>query len=154
MPEHPQHKAWLEGLNGNEPYGISPQVPASVIRISTGSKPFVRASPLPEALDFAAALLHHPHCQIIEPGPRHWNIFTDLCQRPTPKATGSRAPGSRHSPSNPAASGSPMTAITPDSGACGGACPSGARQRLFSLFPSTDSSAKRISESTPKFASR
>jgi predicted nucleic acid-binding protein len=21
-----------------------------------------------------------PHCQIIEPGPRHWSIFTGLCR--------------------------------------------------------------------------
>lgn len=54
-PEHPQHKICLEQIvlektaNDGRPYGMSPQILASVIRV-------------------------------IEPGPRHWNIFADLCR--------------------------------------------------------------------------
>jgi uncharacterized protein len=25
--------------------------------------------------------LDQPHCQAIEPGPRHWGIFRDVCRR-------------------------------------------------------------------------
>jgi hypothetical protein len=41
---------------------------------------------LDEALLFCHTLLEQPHCQLIQPGPRHWKIFADLCRRA--KATG------------------------------------------------------------------
>jgi uncharacterized protein len=81
LPEHVQHKAWLEGIvSGDNTYGMSPQALASVVRITTRPKTFTLPSGLASALDFASALLDHPHCQIVEPGPRHWNIFTNLCR--------------------------------------------------------------------------
>jgi hypothetical protein len=30
---------------------------------------------------FAGTLLDLPHCRIIQPGPRHWTIFRDLCRK-------------------------------------------------------------------------
>jgi uncharacterized protein len=36
---------------------------------------------LPAALTFAAELREQPNCVIISPGPRHWDIFVDLCQK-------------------------------------------------------------------------
>jgi uncharacterized protein len=66
---HAEHRTWLEGvLNGEMAYGMSPRVLASVIRLA-------------DALAFTAVLLEQPHCQIIQPGPRHWDIFTALCRR-------------------------------------------------------------------------
>ena len=87
--DHPAYKAWLEGVvNGDHAYGMSRQVLASVIRIATHPKIFARPSRMPEALAFASALLEQPNCQIIEPGPRHWDIFTRLCRNTN--ATGNR----------------------------------------------------------------
>lgn len=81
LPDYLRYKTWLEGVIRDEPaYGMSPQALASVVRIATQSKIFALPSGLASALGFASALLHHPHCQITEPGPRHWNIFTDLCR--------------------------------------------------------------------------
>lgn len=81
VPEHAEHKMWLERtIASGQNYGISPQALASVIRIATQKRFFPHPTILTEALDFTSALLHHPHCQIIEPGPRHWNIFMDLCR--------------------------------------------------------------------------
>ena len=80
-PEHSQHKLWLEEIiDSGQTYGVSPQVLASVIRIVTQRRFFPRPTILVEVLDFASALLNHPHCQIVEPGPRHWNLFTNLCR--------------------------------------------------------------------------
>ncbi len=80
MPEHTQHRTWLEQIgNDGQVFGISPQVLASVVRIVTQRRFFTRPSVLAEVFDFASALLNHPLCQIVQPGPRHWNIFTDLC---------------------------------------------------------------------------
>jgi uncharacterized protein len=79
---HAAHRTWLEGvLNGEMAYGISPQVLASVIRLATHPRIFARPSRLADALAFASVLLEQPHCQIIQPGPRHWEIFTVLCRR-------------------------------------------------------------------------
>jgi uncharacterized protein len=81
VKEHDAYKAWLEGvINGDAAYGMSPQVLASVIRLATHPRVFARPDPLEDAVAFASTLLNQPHCQIIEPGPRHWSIFTGLCR--------------------------------------------------------------------------
>jgi toxin-antitoxin system PIN domain toxin len=81
VKEHDAYRAWLEGvINGDTAYGMSPQVLASVIRLATHPRVFARPDPLEDAVAFASTLLNQPHCQIIEPGPRHWSIFTGLCR--------------------------------------------------------------------------
>lgn len=86
-PEHPLYKAWLDSvLNGRAAYGMSPQVLAALIRISTHRRIYSHPTPLPEAIAFAKYLLTPPHCQIVQPGPRHWDIYCHLCE--TARATG------------------------------------------------------------------
>jgi uncharacterized protein len=78
---HAAYRSWLEEvINSEKAYGMSPQVVASVIRIATHPRVFARPDPLADVLAFATVLLDQPHCQIIEPGPRHWDIFTKLCR--------------------------------------------------------------------------
>lgn len=85
---HLRYREWLTAvLNGGSPYGISPQVLSSVIRICTHRKAFPRPTPLDEALAFCRVLMDQPHCQLIRPGPDHWPIFEDLCRHS--RATGS-----------------------------------------------------------------
>jgi len=79
-PGHDEYRDWLQSVvDGQMAYGISPQVLAGVIRVATHPRVFKRPSRLADALEFASVLLQQPHCQIIQPGPRHWDIFTDLC---------------------------------------------------------------------------
>ncbi len=86
-PEHSRYRAWLDGVvNGDEAYGMSPQVLASVVRIATHPRIYARPSRTSEALDFARALLEQPTCSVVQPGPRHFAIFADLCR--TAAATG------------------------------------------------------------------
>ncbi len=86
-PGHAQFKSWLESVvNGEMAYGIAPQVLASLMRIATHARIYAQPSRWEEAEDFAAMLLGQPHCQHIEPGPRHWGIFCQLCR--TAGATG------------------------------------------------------------------
>jgi uncharacterized protein len=81
VEHHDAHRIWLEGVvNGEAAYGLSPQVLASVIRLATHPRVFAHPSRLTEVLAFVSVLLDQPHCQIIEPGRRHWDIFTRLCQ--------------------------------------------------------------------------
>jgi hypothetical protein len=59
---------------------MSPQVLSSVVRIATHPRIFARPSLLKDALAFSTTLLEQAHCQLIQPGPRHWRIFCDLCR--------------------------------------------------------------------------
>ena len=79
---HTDYRRWLDELvNGPASYGISPQTLASLVRISTHSGIYVHPSGLREALDFCRVVIEPEHCTIVQPGNRHWTIFTDLCER-------------------------------------------------------------------------
>ncbi len=79
-PEHLNCRVWLDGVvNGDTRYGMAPQVLSGVIRITTHPKVFVVPCSLAEVLRFCDILLDQPHCVIIEPGERHWQIFKRLC---------------------------------------------------------------------------
>lgn len=79
---HPAYRSWLEEVvNGDEAYGVSPQVLCSVVRVSTHPRIYARPSRLDDALAFARVLLGQGTCNVIEPGPRHWSIFEDLSRR-------------------------------------------------------------------------
>jgi toxin-antitoxin system PIN domain toxin len=80
--DHDRYREWLDGVvNSQSAYGVSPQVLSSFIRISTHPGIFARPSQLGEALAFCQVLMEQEHCQLIQTGPRHWSIFTDLCRR-------------------------------------------------------------------------
>jgi toxin-antitoxin system PIN domain toxin len=77
---HAEYRDWLQGVvDGPSAYGVSPQVLASVIRICTHPVIYKQPSTLPETLSFCAALLSRSHSTVIQPGERHWSIFTSLC---------------------------------------------------------------------------
>lgn len=78
--DHEMCRSWLDGVvNGDARYGMAPQVLSGVIRIITHTKVFAMPSRLEEAVRFCDLLLAQPHCLIIQPGERHWNIFKRLC---------------------------------------------------------------------------
>ena len=89
--DHSRYRAWLEALvNGAGAYGMAPQVLSSLIRLSTHPRVFVHPSRLDEALTFSRVLIDQPNCVSVQPGPRHWDIFTTLCQQAD--ATGNLVP--------------------------------------------------------------
>ena len=78
--DHTKYRHWLDSVvNGNAAYSISPQVLASLLRICTNPRIYIRPSGLRETMDFCNVLLEQPQCNIIQPGPRHWAIFSELC---------------------------------------------------------------------------
>ena len=84
---HRVYRPWLQQVvNGHEPYAMSPQVLSSVIRIATNPKAFAHPEKTGPVFAFAAALMDHPNCRIVQPGQRHWAIFRGLCE--TANATG------------------------------------------------------------------
>jgi toxin-antitoxin system PIN domain toxin len=66
-------------VNGDARYGMAPQVLSSVIRVTTHPKVFVKPSSMGEVLRFCNILLAQSRCVVIQPGERHWEIFTRLC---------------------------------------------------------------------------
>jgi toxin-antitoxin system PIN domain toxin len=80
--DHSRYRGWLDGVvNGDEAYGMSPQVLSSVVRIATHPRIYAAPSRLEEALSFAQVLLEQPTCTVVQPGSRHFSLFEDLCRR-------------------------------------------------------------------------
>lgn len=89
--DHAIYRKWLDSIvNSDMAYGMSPQVLASVIRVATHPRIFSHPSQVAEAIAFTTLLMEQPHCQIIQPGPRHWSIFRNLCQ--STNSTGNLVP--------------------------------------------------------------
>ena len=77
---HERCRKWLEGVvNSDARYGMAPQVLSGVVRITTHPKVFAQPSRLDEVLRFCDTLVAQPHCVVIQPGERHWAIFTRVC---------------------------------------------------------------------------
>ena len=84
--DHAAYRGWLDDVvNGNAAYGMSPQVLSGLIRIATHSRIFTRPSRREDVIAFATLLMDQAHCQVIQPGPRHWRIFCELCQQANAK---------------------------------------------------------------------
>jgi uncharacterized protein len=66
-------------VRGDARFGVSPLALSVVARITSNPRAFVEPSTLEEAFGFCDDLLSQPHCDIIEPGKRHWSIFKRLC---------------------------------------------------------------------------
>ena len=78
---HQECADWLRGLlAGQEPYGVSDLVLSGFLRIVTNPKVFKQPTPMDTGLAFAQLLRTQPNCVPVEPGPRHWDIFTGLCR--------------------------------------------------------------------------
>ncbi len=88
---HGLYRPWLESLiNGDEPYGVSPLALSGLMRIVTNPRIYPRPDPVADVVSFAQSLVNQPHCRVIHPGPRHWQMFCELCR--TTKATGDLIP--------------------------------------------------------------
>lgn len=80
LPLHRICRPWLVALvSGGARFGLSPLVLSAVVRITTNARVFRRPSTVAEAFRFCEDLLGQPHCQTVEPGERHWDIFKRLC---------------------------------------------------------------------------
>ncbi len=80
-PDHRRFKDWLESLvNGDEAYGMSDLVFSGFLRIVTHSSIFNPPSPIEDALAFAEQIRSQPNCIVMAPGPRHWQIFANICR--------------------------------------------------------------------------
>lgn len=78
--EFPTCRAWLNRIVlGDERFGLSPLALGALVRVTTNRRSYPNPSSLEDAFGFCEDLLGQPHCQIVEPGDRHWEIFKRLC---------------------------------------------------------------------------
>ena len=78
---HGEYLSWLEDTaNGDEPLGLSDLVLSGFLRVVTHPRVFIAPSPMKAALAFTEELRGLPNCVQVQPGPRHWEIFTRLCR--------------------------------------------------------------------------
>jgi toxin-antitoxin system PIN domain toxin len=79
--EHRALGLWLEEVIGaDQPYALSDVVLSGFIRVVTHPRIFREPSSLDDALSFAEQLLDQSNCVLVQPGPRHWDIFAKLCR--------------------------------------------------------------------------
>ena len=77
---HAECRGWLESVvNGDEAYGVSELVLSGFVRVVTHPKVFTTPSAISDALAFAGQLRDPPNGILVQPGPRHWEIFRRLC---------------------------------------------------------------------------
>ncbi|MGI9003115.1 MAG: type II toxin-antitoxin system VapC family toxin [Pseudonocardia sp.] len=80
-PRHSDYRSWLErAVNGAEPFGLSSVVASGFLRVATHPRILARPLPIDAALEVIDKLRAAPAVVPMEPGRRHWSIFTDLCR--------------------------------------------------------------------------
>jgi uncharacterized protein len=90
-PRAEEHRDWLHrALGGDEPFGVSESVLSSFLRIVTHHRIYREPTPPDVALSFCRAVLAAPAAIAVRPGPRHWLLFSQLCQ--TVGARGNQVP--------------------------------------------------------------
>ena len=79
-PRHAEFNRWLRSrLSAREAFGLSELVLSGVLRVLTHPRVFAPPTPLSKALAFVEAVRAQPNCVLVQPGPRHWTVFSHLC---------------------------------------------------------------------------
>lgn len=93
--DHAAYAEWLtEVATGFEPFALSSLALSGLVRIVTNPRVFRSPSTLNEVFAFISELSARPNARTIHPGPRHLEIFEDLCRRSG--ATGKLAADAQH----------------------------------------------------------
>ncbi len=81
LDEHAGHRAFMQGLvDGDEAFALSSIVLSGFLRIVTHPRIFSTPDPIDAALAFTETLRASERTVMVEPGPRHWEIFERLCR--------------------------------------------------------------------------
>jgi toxin-antitoxin system PIN domain toxin len=78
--QHAASRSWLMSVvTANARFGLSKLALSALVRVTTNPRSYATPSAVSEAFAFCDDLLGQPHCQLVEPGERHWGIFQNLC---------------------------------------------------------------------------
>ena len=77
---HQISRVWLNStVAGDARFAVSKLALAAFVRIVTNRRIHPNPTSLADAFAFCDNLLSQPHCEVIEPRERHWDIFCRLC---------------------------------------------------------------------------
>jgi len=80
LPQHVAARPLLAGLReGDSAWGVPTDVIAGFLRLVTNARVFRTPATLEEALAFVVALRASPSLTLLRPGPRHLDLFLQLC---------------------------------------------------------------------------
>ncbi len=80
VPDHARYRHWLhDALARDERFATSELILSAVVRLLTNRR-VDNPDDLETALGHAEFIRGQPTCVIIAPGPRHWEIFANLCR--------------------------------------------------------------------------
>lgn len=78
---HDLWRPWLdEARRDAEPLGLLTSVATGFVRVATHPKVFAQPTPVDEALAFVETLKASPSVMSVDPGPRFWTLFEQLCR--------------------------------------------------------------------------
>lgn len=79
---HVEYREWLESVwSSRANYAVSDFVLSGCLRVLTHRRVFNPPTPSKTAQAFANQVRSQPNAVVIRPGNRHWEIFTDLCDK-------------------------------------------------------------------------
>jgi toxin-antitoxin system PIN domain toxin len=80
--DHDGYRTWLERqLAGRAAFGWSDLVASGFLRVVTNRRVFPTPTPLAAAIAFLDDVRRAPVVTAVTAGPRHWDVFVDLCRR-------------------------------------------------------------------------
>jgi hypothetical protein len=80
-PNHQLYYEWLKNsLESDQAFGMADLVLSGFLRVVTHPRVFNPPSTLDQATAFIDEIRNQPNCVPIQPGPRHWAIFVQLCK--------------------------------------------------------------------------
>ncbi len=79
-PRHSPARGWLERALTADTVALTPAVATAVVRVLTHVRAYRPPDTTDDALAHVSALRAHPAVVELGPGPRHWEIFSDLCR--------------------------------------------------------------------------
>lgn len=81
-PRHGEVNAYLERLRrAPEPFGVSDLVLSGALRVLTHPRVFLPPTPPQIARAWVAALRSTPNAVVVAPGPRHWELYSQLLEQ-------------------------------------------------------------------------
>jgi toxin-antitoxin system PIN domain toxin len=81
-PDHVAcHKLVDALVNGDSAYGVTDYVINGVIRVLSVEALYDSPPTMEEILSYVGQIRNQPHALIVNPGERHWEIFTKLCRQ-------------------------------------------------------------------------
>jgi len=79
---HEEFRRWLEEqLDSAIGCAVSELALSGCLRVITHPRIFNPPTPVEQAIAFVNDLREHDQLVVLAPGPRHWQIFLDLCRR-------------------------------------------------------------------------